>query len=57
MLSFRERLLRLLLVFALRVALFAIRALHVFALLIRTARLGFALLIALLVGLLRVVRH
>jgi hypothetical protein len=57
MLSLRERLLPRLFVFALTVALFAIRALHVFALLIGTTRLSFALLIALLVRLLWVVGH
>ena len=57
MTSFELRLVPLLFVFALTVALFAIRALHVFAFLIGTTRLSLTLLIALLVRLLWVVGH
>jgi hypothetical protein len=55
--SFEPLLVLLLFVFALTVALFAIRALHVFALLIGTTRLSLTLLITLLVRLLGVVGH
>jgi hypothetical protein len=57
MTSFELRLVPRLFVLALTIALFAIRALHVFALLIGTTRLSLTLLIALLVRLLRVVGH
>lgn len=58
MLRIELRLVPRLFILALTVALFAIRTLHVFALLIRTtARLSLTLLIAFLVRLLRVVGH